>query len=871
MQPHDTALFGAFVRYEDVRDETTSQYFRGNQFSIDAFEKKYRATPDETYVQAIKRVCDDIASVEDTPEARDYWSARWFDEIYNDWWHPAGSITQGAGCGRKISKSNCTTLSLGTLRDDEEWDNLESIIRNTAYSVAKCAAYRQGLGVDFSRLRPAGTSVYNSASRSTGAVHWMKFIDSIGYFVGQHGRIPAMLFSLSCSHPDVIEFIGVKGDRTIIQNANISVQVTQAFYDAVEADADWHMVFDIPEVSVGDRVYLDGESATTDCLVEQREGHPRRFYRLATHRRPAERFVRVEKARLVLEMIARNMHLHAEPGIQNIDLARRLSNSDYVYDPLDEYDSRIVSSNACSEQYLSLESLCVLASQNSARFSSDWALFERQQQKIASSMNHFLDNVNEAELRSHTYATPRQRLAIEKLRRTGAGYTNLDGWLFKMGLEYGSPEAVEAVRRYTERFNYHLYAHSIENGRNKGSFGLFDRDKLERSPFIQRMMALGLTFDALRNVTCSSIAPAGTLSLMFREEVMSYGAEPGFGTFYWKRTRISGKYEYYFCVPSVVRQVFAERGHPLPMDSDSIKDTWDGKHGKKVVAFIEEWAPRLGIRLRKSTDVSPTAKLDMMSAMMENIDSSISITYMLPEGTDWKDIYDFILLANKKGVKSIAAFPDRQMYGIVSYEPFKELALRLTRQGIPIHPQNFTEEEARQLGDFSTGHIAKTTAPKRPRDLPCDLYVFTARGRKFTVAVGLLDGDPYEVMAAENLVVDATRGVLRKHKKGVYHLLSTEGDILCEDFSSRSSEDEEGLARMVSTALRHGADVHFVADQLSKTRGALQSLARVLARALKKYLRDQVVHQACPDCGMEPLTREEGCVRCTNCGYSKCS
>ena len=165
--------------YDSVKKQTTEEYFQNNQFSIDAFKKKYALTLDESYVHAVHRVCEFVASVEKTQELRDYWSARWFDEIYNDWWHPAGSIMQGAGSGRKISLANCTTISLGAKRDDEEWDSLEAIIKNTAYTIAKCAAYRQGLGVDFSRLRPNGTKVLNSANQSTGAVHWMEFEDKI--------------------------------------------------------------------------------------------------------------------------------------------------------------------------------------------------------------------------------------------------------------------------------------------------------------------------------------------------------------------------------------------------------------------------------------------------------------------------------------------------------------------------------------------------------------------------------------------------------------------------------------------------------------------------------------------------------------------
>ena len=87
--------------------------------------------------------------------------------------------------------ANCSTISLGAKREDEEWDSLEAIIKNAAYTIAKCAAYRQGVGIDFSRLRPNGCKVLNSANQSTGAVHWMEFEDKLGYFVGQ------------CLHPNI--------------------------------------------------------------------------------------------------------------------------------------------------------------------------------------------------------------------------------------------------------------------------------------------------------------------------------------------------------------------------------------------------------------------------------------------------------------------------------------------------------------------------------------------------------------------------------------------------------------------------------------------------------------------------------------------
>jgi ribonucleotide reductase alpha subunit len=172
----------------------------------------------------------------------------------------------------------------------------------------------------------------------------MKFVDSIGYYVGQKGRIPAMLFSLNIKHPSVEEFIESKSDYSKIQNANISVQITEDFYKAVEEDSDWDLIFEIPNVSKGDKIVVDVHSIDMDCVQDQRNG---KWYKIATHDKKGETIVKTVKAKKLMELIAQNMHSHGEPGIQNIDIARKYSNSDYMYDPKDEYDSRILSTNAC--------------------------------------------------------------------------------------------------------------------------------------------------------------------------------------------------------------------------------------------------------------------------------------------------------------------------------------------------------------------------------------------------------------------------------------------------------------------------------------------------------------------------------------------
>jgi ribonucleoside-diphosphate reductase alpha chain len=872
------------TKYEDVKKQTTEEYFNNNEFSIDAFKKKYTIDENETYVKALKRVCDYIASVESTQELRDFWSDRWFDEIYNDWWHPAGSIMQGAGTNRKISLANCTTISLGALRDNEEWDSLEAIVRNTAYTVAKCAAYRQGLGVDFSCLRPAGTKVLNSANQSTGAVHWMEFIDKIGYSVGQKGRIPAMLFSLKIDHPDIEQFITVKSDYTRIQNANISVQIVDKFYTAVENDSDWELKFEVPGIKKGDKVYIDVHSIDMDVIREKETG---KYYKIATHDKKKEIFTKVVKAKKLMELIAKNMYQNAEPGIQNIDIARKYSNSDYMYDPSDEYDSRILSTNACSEQYLSRESMCFLASANVGRFSNSSELYIKQLERVGISMNRFLDNVNECELVYKTYATPHQRLSIQKLRRTGAGITNIVGWLIKKKLSYASKEANNEVEEFIKIFNHFLYYSSECTGKEKGNFGLFNKDKWKTSPFVQRVIEESkklhekygipvITGNSARNVTNSSIAPTGTLSLMFRDMVMSYGIEAAFFLFYWKRTRISGGYQYYFVVPKVIRDIYSDAGFPLPMTSDTIKDDWAGTKGKEVLEFILLHLKDVStINFKSSAEIDPMDKLEFMSQIMKWVDSSISTTYLLPLGSDWKSVYKFIMASHEKEVKSIAAFPDKKMYGIVSEIPFKTLAFKLKSEGVDMHNQNFDDNELKEL-NLSRQKISHTChdAPSRLQTLEADINVVSVKGEKFCIVIGLQNGSPYEIFGGHlnglGLKSNYKKGKITKINGKQYALEFD--DIVIEDFSKQFTPTEQIMFRLASTSLRHGVPIHFIVDQLQKASEDITSMGAAAARVLKKYIKDGEVAKgkSCPSCG-NGLVYLEGCVSCSTCGWSKCS
>ena len=165
-------------------------------------------------------------------------------------------------------------------------------------------------------------------------------------------------------------------------------------------------------------------------------------------------------------------------------------------------------------------------------------------------------------------------------------------------------------------------------------------------------------------------------------------------------------------------------------------------------------------------------------------------------------------------------------------------------------------------------------APKRPNELPCEIHHPTIKNTKYTVIVGLLDSKPYEVFAIPYEVAKGYKnGFLSKTKSGVYNLIASldEKSTIHTNVTGDMSDTEAALTRLISTSLRHGAEIKFIVEQLNKTHGDLFSFSKVIARVLKKYIPEGAKSTVkCQDCGSENVIFQEGCQTCQSCGSSKC-
>ena len=155
-----------------------------------------------------------------------------------------------------------------------------------------------GVGVNLSTLRPRGSYIRTVNGTASGPCSWAELYSvATGDVIQQGGsRRGALMLMLNDDHPDIEEFITVKKDHRRINHANLSVCVSDAFMEAVKADAEWKLTW---------------------------KGEVRK----------------VVKARYIWDLICQAAWESGEPGVVFIDRYNKLSNTWYY--------EKIISVNPC--------------------------------------------------------------------------------------------------------------------------------------------------------------------------------------------------------------------------------------------------------------------------------------------------------------------------------------------------------------------------------------------------------------------------------------------------------------------------------------------------------------------------------------------
>lgn len=461
--------------------------------------------------QMWERVAGEIASNEEERTA--------FLSILQDWrFLPGGRILAGAGTESEKTFYNCFVIPVETRArrrarvTREDWHDLDAgsdsreAIFDTIGTMVDIMSRGGGVGINWSVLRPSGSYLVRISGTSSGPVGWMDVASTaVGEVIQGGSRRGAAMFMLDDWHPDVEKFIEAKLSAGRIENANISVAVSDAFMEAVQKDAEWEFRFPDTAHSAYNLEW-DG-----DINAWVAKGYP-----VVGHGKV--------RARDMWARLAASAWKSGEPGVVFLDRYNKLSTAAGV--------ERIISVNPCGEQGLGAYSVCNLGSMNlsayvvESRF--DWDRFQRDV-RIAV---RFLDNVIDKTYYTHEDTKRRQ----QELRRIGLGVMGLADALIKLGLRYGHHAAVEFTEKVFRAMKDTAISASEGLAAEHGPAGGWNDSMWDR-PYLKEFAdrrRLGRRLGPLRNLFLLTQAPTGTTASLAG---VNSGIEPYFAFSYTREDR----------------------------------------------------------------------------------------------------------------------------------------------------------------------------------------------------------------------------------------------------------------------------------------------------------------------------------------------
>ncbi len=549
---------------------------------------------DQSIEDTWRRVATSLSDVE--IKNSDYWNEQFFSILDQFKFLPGGRILAGAGTKHRVTLFNCFVMGVIC-------DSMESIF-DSLKEGALTMQQGGGVGYDFSTLRPRNTLAKATGTIASGPISFMRIWDSMcATLLSTGSRRGAMMATLRCDHPDILEFIAAKKDHSELRHFNLSVLVTDEFITALKEDKNWPLVFPISEFDT------DTQNQT-GTIMRQWSGQPR----------PVScRIISEIPARELWEEIMRATYEYAEPGVLFIDRINELNNL--------WYRETITATNPCGEIPLPPYGACNLGAINltqfvNSPFTNNAELDLEGIKSTTAIASRMLDNVIDVS----RFPLPQQKEQAQKCRRIGLGLTGLADALIMLGLHYGTEPARELASNIMKTICHSAYQTSIELAKEKGSFDYFNKDKYLAGKFIHSLpdgLRSGIQKHGIRNSHLTAIAPTGTISILANN--ISSGIEPVFNFLYTRKVlEIDGRYKEYAM-------------------KDYAFQIWQEMHENK--------AP-LPKPFTHASKLDPVEHLKMQEALQPYVDNAISKTINVPEDfpfNDFRNLYSMAYDSNLKG------------------------------------------------------------------------------------------------------------------------------------------------------------------------------------------------------------------------------
>jgi ribonucleoside-diphosphate reductase alpha chain len=400
---------------------------------------------------------------------------------------------------------------------------------------------------------------------------------------------------------------------------------------------------------------------------------------------------------------------------------------------------------------------------------------------------------------------------------------------------------------------------------------------------------------------------------------VSSGIEPVFSPFMWRK--IGSEYK------ALVAPLFQELLEQYPAhadyskngawDWDKVSDALGGNHGSCVgLDFVPEAVQACFVCAH---DIAPLDHVRMQGTVQEAFDregfaaNSLSKTINMPNSATVEEIEAAYTEAYKTGCKGITVYRDgsRQFQVLsVSKDEKKEetaevAAPEIAASSIPassVIPEQTSNEVERwhATAQFQPGKpiLERPTRLTGVTDMVKLTDLTAGTKRTFLITTNSLEGKPVEVVVVSGragdeanadsealgrvvsialqygVPADAIQKTLRGINGGLYgsyngRLVASKADLIAVALESTTAQ---GTVKPAEQALLYN-DMNGLAPTYPAMAGAAPSadeapLFAGLGRA--EASKVEMKGEKCPSCSSPNLVREEGCLKCQSCGYSKC-
>jgi len=336
-------------------------------------------------------------------------------------------------------------------------DTLDSIF-SSDMAIGRYVAQRAGIGINAGRIRGINSKIRGGEVQHTGVVPFLKKFEATVRCCTQNGiRGGSATVHFPIWHQEIEDILVLKNNKGTednrVRKLDYSIQISKLFYERFIQDAEITLFspHDVPGLydSFGfpefDDLYVSYEK---DPTIKKKT---------------------VKAQELILNLLKER----AETGrvyIMNIDHCNSHSS----------FKDKVNMSNLCQEITLPTDpiqhiddtsgeiALCILSAINVGKVKSDEELEELCDLSVRG-LDELIDY--------QKYPVEAAEIATKARRSLGIGYIGLAHYLAKLGYNYDSQEAWDAVHGLSESFQYYLLKSSNQLAKEKGYCEYFGRTK----------------------------------------------------------------------------------------------------------------------------------------------------------------------------------------------------------------------------------------------------------------------------------------------------------------------------------------------------------------------------------------------------------